>query len=190
MAAAGEVGYLEGIRISAHDGSPEGRGPRGQAWRSQTPVFEEASGSISTTKLWTERAKASGLGASAALPVYRGGRLWAVFTLFHCETDEFDAELQRVLTDLAQDVGYGLDRLDLARREYEASAFNQALLNSLTAGVHVMRYPERIFELANSRMLEMTGAGSNPELSAATHGSSIRTTKLLPGGGLRPAGTS
>lgn len=166
VAAAGEVGSLEGIRISAHEDPPEGRGPRGQAWRSQTPVFEEASGSISTTKLWTERAKASGLGASAALPVYRGGRLWAVFTLFHCETDEFDAELQRVLTDLAQDVGYGLDRLDLTRREYETSAFNRALLDSLTAGVYVIRYPERIFELANSRMLEMTGAGSNPELSA------------------------
>ncbi len=151
VAAAARVGYLEGIRVSARDDLPEGRGPRGQAWRSQTPMFEEVFGDHPHTKLWAERAKTFGLGASAALPVYRGGRLWAVFTLFHGETDVFDAELQQVVTDLAQDVGYGLDRLDLTRREHEASAFNKALLNNLMAGVHVMRYPERIFERVNSK---------------------------------------
>ena len=164
FAAAGAVEYLTDIRISALPDIPEGQGPAGNAWRSRIPVYTHSFPENPFATPWAERARIFGLRASASLPIYRDGRLWAVFHLYHNETDIFDADLQHVLTDLAQDVGYGLDRLDLSRRERETSAFNEALLNSLTAGVHVMRYPERIFEQANTRMLEMTGADSMDEL--------------------------
>ena len=157
VAAAGEVGYLEGIRVSLSEKIPEGRGPRGQAWRNQTPVFEDSFIKKPYTRPWAERAKAFGLGASASLPVYRGGNLWAVLSLFHGETDVFDADLQKVVVDLAHDIGHGLDLLDLTRREREASAFNEALFNSMTAGVHVVRYPERVFVEVNQGFLEILG---------------------------------
>ena len=163
-AAAGAAGYLEDIRISAHPEIPEGRGPTGRTWRSQHPLFNVAFPSNPGMRPWAERAAAFGIGSGAALPIYRGGHIWAVFMLYHQEVNVFDAKLQAILTNLAQDIGHGLDRLDLAYREQETSAFNEALLNTLTAGVNVMCYPERIIERVNTRMLEIAGAESMAEL--------------------------
>ena len=113
---------------------------------------------------WAQCAEAFGIKASASLSIFRGGKRWAVLTVYHGEENIFDADLQKILTDLAQDVGYGLDRLDILRREREANAFNEALLNTQSSGIGIIRFPERVFERVNARMLEMLGASSLEDL--------------------------
>ena len=164
LAAAGPVGYLAGIRISASAELPEGQGPAGLSWRDQKLVYNASFTKNPRMKPWAQRAEAFGISANAALPIFRGGKRWAVLAMGHGEDNIFDADLQKILTDLAKDVGYGLDRLDILRREREANAFNEVLLNTQSSGIGVIRFPERIFERVNARMLEMLGASSPEDL--------------------------
>ncbi len=160
VAAAGAVDYLGGIRISTSAEIAEGQGPVGQSWRDQKPVYNASFTKNPRMNPWTQRAQAFGMGANASLPIYRGDNLWAVLAVYHSEENIFDADLQKILEDLAKDVGYGLDRLDILRKEREANAFNELLLNAQTSGINVMRYPERIIERVNARMLEIFEASS------------------------------
>ncbi|MHB1495029.1 MAG: EAL domain-containing protein [Acidithiobacillus sp.] len=143
---------------------PEGQGPAGQSWRDQKPVYNASFTKNPRMKPWAQRAEAFGIGANAALPIFRGGKQWAVLAVGHGEENIFDADLQKILTDLAQDVGYGLDRLDILKREREANIFNEALLNTQSSGIGIVRLPERVLERANARMLKMLGASSLEDL--------------------------
>ncbi|MHB1321808.1 MAG: bifunctional diguanylate cyclase/phosphodiesterase [Acidithiobacillus ferrivorans] len=165
LAGAGAaLGYLSGIRISTSAEHPEGQGPVGQSWRDQKPVYIFSISQNSHMIPWAQRAETFGMKAGAALPIFRGGKRWAVLMVYHGEENIFDADLQKILTDLAQDVGYGLDRLDILRKEREANAFNEALLNTQSSGIGVVRFPERILERVNARMLKMLGASSPGDL--------------------------
>jgi len=114
--------------------------------------------------MWANRAVQYGFSSCAALPIYRGGVIWAVLTIYHSEENVFDDELRLLLEELAQDIGFGLDHIDLTSKERAANAFNDVLLNSLTAGINVVRFPERVIERVNERMLEMFGASSLDDL--------------------------
>ncbi|MHB1269002.1 MAG: diguanylate cyclase domain-containing protein, partial [Acidithiobacillus ferriphilus] len=165
LAATGAaLGYLSGIRISTSAEHPEGRGPVGQSWRDQKPVYIFSISQNAHMLPWAQRAETFGMKAIAALPIFRGGKQWAVLAVYHSEENIFDADLQKILTDLAQDVGHGLDRLDILKREREANVFNAALLNSQSSGIEVVRFPERIIERVNTRMLKMLGASSLEDL--------------------------
>ena len=164
LSAAGAVDYLAGIRIPTSAELPEGQGPVGWSWRNQKPVYIFSISQSPQMIPWVQRAEAFGIRASASLPIFRGGERWAVLTVYHGEGNAFDADLQRILTNLAQDIGYGLDRLDTLRREREANAFNEALLNTQSSGIGIIRFPERVFERVNARMLEMFGASSLEDL--------------------------
>ena len=164
LAAAGPMGYLAGIRISASAELPEGQGPAGQSWRDQKPVYNASFTKNPRMKPWAQRAETFGIKAGAALPIFRGGKQWAVLAVGHGEENIFDADLQKILTDLAQDVGYGLDRLDILKRERETNVFNEVLLNSQSSGIGVVHFPERVLERVNTRMLEMLVASSPEDL--------------------------
>ncbi len=164
LAAAGAVGYLDGIRISISEKLPEGRGSAGQCWRSQKSVFNVSFLNAPHRKPWEDRTRAYGFASSASLPILRGGKLWAILGTYLGEENIQDTEVQKILTDLAQDIGYGLDRLDSENKEKEVNALNMALLDSLTAGINVTRYPDRVIERVNKRMLDIIGASSMSEL--------------------------
>ncbi|MBU2828555.1 EAL domain-containing protein [Acidithiobacillus ferriphilus] len=196
LAAAGAaLGYLSGIHISTSAELPEGQGPAGQSWRDQKPVYIFSISQNSHMLPWAQRAETFGMKAGAALPIFRGGKRWAVLVVYHGEENIFDADLQKILTDLAQDIGYGLDRLDILRKEREVNAFNEALLNTQSSGIGVVRFPERILERVNARMLKMLGASSPGELigqqaraiypDAATYArvSAVEQTALSEGNG-------
>jgi diguanylate cyclase (GGDEF)-like protein len=84
--------------------------------------------------------------------------------IYPSEENVFDDELRALLEELAKDIGFGLDHIDLTIKERAASVFNEVLLNSLTAGINVVRFPDRVIERVNERMLEMFGAASLDDL--------------------------
>ncbi len=68
-------------------------------------------------------------------------------------------QLVKELTlELANDLMRASQRIGLIKRDLEISALNESLLGSLGVGINVVRYPERIIEIANERLLEIAGA--------------------------------
>ena len=163
-AASGEIGYLNGIRISNRGDIPEGKGPVGRAWRMQQPIFYNDIEDTPSMTPWKDRIIQFGLKSSASLPIYRRGQIWGILIVYHIEEDVFEDYLQEILIDLARDIGYGLDRIDLAIQERQASHLNDILLSSMNAGINVMRYPERLVETVNPKMIEIYGAKSVSDL--------------------------
>ncbi len=164
VAAAGEsIHYLDGIRITTDSASPEGNGPTARCWREARPVLASFKDDARLTP-WREHAKEFGIGSSANFPIFRDGEPWAVITFYTSSMEKFDPVLTTLLEELCDEISRGLDRLELQRRESLANEFNGTLLESLTVGVNVTRYPERIMERVNRALVQIAGVSDESEL--------------------------
>ncbi|HEU4669394.1 MAG TPA: EAL domain-containing protein [Dyella sp.] len=150
------MGYLDGLRVSADETLPEGGGSSSRTWREGVSYYNRSFAHTGFLRPWQERAARFGIGASATLPIRRGGRMWAVLTVYHAQEDVFDAELRAVLEAIVGSISRGLDRLDLIHREREIQALNQAMLDSTTVGVVLLH--ERRVARANERAAQLLGA--------------------------------
>ena len=164
LASAGASGYLEGMRLSIHAGIPEGQGQTGRAWREGKPFYNPSFEKNPVMRPWAERARLFGLRSSAVLPIARRETQWALLAVYHEKVDVFDHDHQAILEELAKDIGYGLDRIDLHRQERHAINLKESLLTSTTAGIATVRYPERIFVQVNQALLDILGYAGEDDL--------------------------
>lgn len=121
------IEYVDGIYISLDPSVPEARGPTGTAWLTARPVVSQNFLTDESTRVWHERALSFGWGGSAAFPILRGGKVQLVFTLYHAEPYAFDDKMVALLTEMAMDIGYALDRIDLVSEQVRT---NKALRES------------------------------------------------------------
>ncbi len=158
LASAGPArGYLDELVISADPALEEGRGPAGRVWRGEVAAFGDIPDTAHAAP-WTQRARTFGFRGTATLPLLRGGRIWAVFTLYATSADAFDADWRELALQLVGDISHGLDRVDALQRERQTLRFNAALLDNISVGVAVVRYPQRHLEHVNARLLQIAGA--------------------------------
>ncbi|WP_297910297.1 diguanylate cyclase [Thiomonas sp.] len=157
VAAAGATTYLEGLPVAlrAHDEPAE---PFGDAWHGGlAQLHEDLSGPGST---WSGRAAAHAMHAAAALPIRRHGRLDAVLSLYWGDAQEFDPEYANVLRDMGEDIGRGLERLDLIAAQQEALRAHERqgeLMRTVFSQIDVLiasRSESELLETACTRLLE------------------------------------
>jgi PAS domain S-box-containing protein len=103
-------GYLASIDISWAD-TERGRGPTGTAIRTGKPTICKSSQDDPHYALWQKAAKESNLGSSIALPLVIDGRSIGALNIYAKEPDAFDSEEVKVLTDLADDLAYGISAI-------------------------------------------------------------------------------
>ncbi len=114
-------GALWQLGVSLDPGDPRGAGPAAQALRegrlrTVADLWEEPE-----LAAWHETAVRFGLHSVAAVPVVVGGTVHAVLVLYAKGIGEFDEQdVQAVLTEIAQDLGFGLEVIDGKRRRIEA----------------------------------------------------------------------
>ncbi len=109
--------FLDGIHIPLDPAVPGGCGPTATAWRTQNPVMVQDYSADPLTQPWHESAKKDGLGAGAAFPITRGGRVQFVLTIYHGQSHVFDQKMINLLSEMAMDIGYALDRIDLVAEQ-------------------------------------------------------------------------
>lgn len=165
IVAAGHTNYLRNIQISKHKDLPEGQGVMGRAWRSQQPIFVQSIIHDPKMAPWHQKALEYGFTATASLPIFRQGKPWAIFSVYQDEENLFDEDLQKILRDISKDISFGLDHLETLTAQQQADAFNVALLHNLKVGINVVRYPDRVIERINQRLMQMYGATSLEEIT-------------------------
>ncbi len=127
MAAAGshpgDVAYLDGLEISTDPGAPAGNGATGRAIRENRPVWITDFAADPSTAPWRARAAEHGWVASASLPLRLDGRPIGALSLYGRAAATFDEDGRRLLTALADDIGFALDAMarDEQRRAAEAA---------------------------------------------------------------------
>ncbi|MEW5770224.1 MAG: EAL domain-containing protein [Pseudomonadota bacterium] len=113
VAAFGEgKEYLDGIEISLDTGHPTGQGPTGTAARERRAVWCQDFVHDSRTAPWHGQAARFHWGASASLPILCKGRLVGTLTLYAGEANAFDAPQQALLSEMASDIGFALERFE------------------------------------------------------------------------------
>jgi len=105
-----EEGYLTRNLVTWGD-DDRGLGPTGSAIRSGQPVINRNTQASAMRADWREEALKCGYASSMALPLRAGSRVLGALALYAVEADAFDQEDVRLLSDLADDVGYGIDTI-------------------------------------------------------------------------------
>ncbi len=120
--------YLNGLHISIRPDKPEGQGPTGTCWRNQKTVTVQDFQLNPKTHLWQQQAKQSGnWQSSACFLIRRQHQPYALFSLYHHETNAFDPLSVSLLNAMMDDVSLALDILDSEReREHYLNALAES----------------------------------------------------------------
>lgn len=126
--------FLDGIEILIDADAPNGRGPTGTALRTKRPVWCQDIQHDPSTAAWHSRAAKFGLHASASLPLHCRGIVVGVFVLYADIVNAFDEAAQHLLTEMAMDVSFALDRFhnEAERKQEQAQLSYLANFDVLT----------------------------------------------------------
>lgn len=159
LAISGAQTYMENVVISARADVPEGQGTIGQVWRSGHPIFNASFLNNTTLAPWKERALGLGLRSNTALPIYRDGKVWAVFSVYHEKSDIFDDQVQILLKEICINISMGLDRI-------YSQQLRSALLDNSVVGILLVQ--DRIVQMTNSYATHMLGMPSGALVGKST----------------------
>ena len=129
-----EDNYLELAKISWAD-VETGRGPTGTAIREARPVVLRNTRTQASGVPWREAALERGYQSAIALPLLGDDKgCFGALTLYAAETDAFDGAELALLSELANDLAFGIRtlRIRAARDDAEAAArYNQVLAQAI-----------------------------------------------------------
>jgi len=127
VAQAGfEEGYLKTVNITWAD-SERGRGPTGTAIRTGKVTMTSNMLTDPDFKPWRDEAIKRGYASSIVLPLTSGGKTFGAITIYSKEADPVSKDETELLTELANDLAYGITtiRLNIANKQAEKILKNE-----------------------------------------------------------------
>ena len=124
--AGSENGYLETLHITWAD-TERGRGPTGMAIRTGKVVVCRNMLSDPAFTPWREQAISRGYASSIVFPLIAGDKVFGAVTIYSREIDPFTEGEVKLLTELADNLTYGIEVLQLRAAREKAE---EALLRS------------------------------------------------------------
>jgi len=116
------LGFLSSQTIPLSGAGEEASTPPVAAYRSNRPVIVQDLLADERTRPWQEAARSFGWASCAAYPIVRGKKVQLVLNLVHGESHAFDQRIQDLLEEMAMDIGYALDRIDLVSEQNRINA--------------------------------------------------------------------
>jgi diguanylate cyclase (GGDEF)-like protein/PAS domain S-box-containing protein len=150
--------YLQDLVVHVSAERPEGRGPVGVAWREAHAVFVQDYRQDPRMAPWRREGEAVLWGSCAALPLRRGGAVYAVLVLYDTQSAAFSEKIRDLLERMVVDIEYALDRLDLrAERERSAAELRIAALAFESSGAMLVTDAEARVLRVNEALRQMSG---------------------------------
>jgi diguanylate cyclase (GGDEF)-like protein/PAS domain S-box-containing protein len=119
--------YMEGLQLSLNAESPWSKGVAGTAILGGHSVVTNDLWKSEGFEPWSERLAAHGIQSWAAFPLFQGGKIAGVLTLYSDDPNFFTTELAELLGEMADDLSIALDRLALAAKHSELEGELQKL---------------------------------------------------------------
>ena len=150
--------YLNRLNVHVSADRPEGRGPVGVAWREGHAVFVQDFRQDPRMAPWRASDAAVLWGSCAALPLRRGGAVYAVLVLYDTQPGAFSAEIRDLLGRMVLDIENALDRFDLmAERGRAAEQLRIAALAFESSGAMLVTDSAGRMVRVNEALQQMSG---------------------------------
>ncbi len=117
-----DAGYVSRLQVSSDPQHPEGRGATGLVIREGKHHIVNDIQATSYMQPWHDAATEAGVHASACFPIREAGRVIGTLNLYARERDYFDAEMVRMLDEMAAGLSHALDTLEGERQRELAMA--------------------------------------------------------------------
>ena len=112
-----EDGYLESAKLTSAD-KGHGRGPAGRAIQMGETVIVRNIQADPSLLAWRDEALKRGYASGIALPIVLNGRVFGSLTIYAEEPEAFDSAEVELLTELRDDLAYGIQALRI-KAEHE-----------------------------------------------------------------------
>ena len=163
-AQAGFVeGYLDNVNITWAD-AERGRSPTGTAIRTGQPALARNIPTDPAFAPWRAEASQRGYASSIALPLISEGCCIGALMMYAGEPDAFDPGEIELLTEMANDLAYGIgalrhraERMRVEETLHESEARYRALFDQNADGILIADLETKIFKYANPAMCRMLG---------------------------------
>ncbi|BAE52493.1 Signal transduction histidine kinase [Paramagnetospirillum magneticum AMB-1] len=133
IAFAGESGnYLENLQISLEPGAPTSEGPTARSILSGEPMVVDDFLEFPGTRPWHDKAREAGFRSSASFPIFNQGKAIGGLNLYAGQLAAFSPDLIDLLTQMADEISFGLDRLDLEASHHRQEQDLRDLIDRLT----------------------------------------------------------
>lgn len=106
-------GYLKNLNVNWST-TDRGRGPTGTAIKTGKPVVVQYIEYDPKWEIWRENALRHGFYSSISLPLISGGKSFAALVIFSGETGAFNSDEVKLLSELADELAYGITTLRAA----------------------------------------------------------------------------
>ena len=151
-----EDGYLETLGITWAD-TERGRGPTGTAIRRGKPCVCANMHQDPQFAPWREEALRRGYASSVVLPLMNEGRAFGAITIYAREPDAFSSEEVALLSELAQDLSFGIQSIRLRQAHAQAEELLRRSEERYRSIVELS--PDAIFVNHDGRMAFVNPAG-------------------------------
>ncbi|MEA3108968.1 MAG: hypothetical protein QOI88_3573, partial [Gammaproteobacteria bacterium] len=108
----GEEGYVDQIRLTVRAGTPDSERPACRALRQSEPVICNDIATDTTLGELRDELLRRGHRSLGCFPLVTAGRPTAVIALFAGDSNAFDAEERRLLSELSGDISFALDHIE------------------------------------------------------------------------------
>ncbi len=163
VAQAGyEKGYIETLNITWAD-TDRGRGPTGTAIRTGKVSINRDVLSNPDYALWRDEAIKRGYQSSIAIPLIYDDRILGAISIYAPEPDAFDGEEVRLLTELANDLAYGIAVLRMCAEHKRAEEEQTRLRRRLEMLWNIARMADADYPtLCDHVLVEITAMTQSP----------------------------
>ncbi|HEU5397170.1 MAG TPA: PAS domain S-box protein, partial [Verrucomicrobiae bacterium] len=172
--AGKEGAYLEKIRISWGD-NERGRGPTGTAVRTGKVTICHDLANDPNLAPWREQAMRHGFGSSIVLPLLDGSTVFGALSIYSSDVRAFDAPEEKLLTELANDLAYGVlalrarhDQQHAREKLRQSEQLYHSVVTAMAEGMVVQGVDGRIIavnpaaeQIQGRTMAEMLGRTSD-----------------------------
>ncbi len=163
-----EEGYLETLKITWAD-TDRGRGPTGTAIRECKPAGCRNMLTDPKFKPWLQEAIKRGYSSSIVLPLMSDGKAFGAVTVYSEESDPFTHDETALLSELANDLAYGITAIRLRAAHAEAVLAlrqNEERYRGLVevAPDALLIHRDGLVEFTNPAALQLFGASSLEEI--------------------------
>jgi len=114
-----EEGYLETLKITWAD-TERGQGPTGDAIRTGKPSFCRNILTDPKFKPWSEDAIKRGYASSLVLPLFNNNEVFGTLNIYFRESDPFTNDEIKLLSELADNLAYGIKAIRLQTENKQA----------------------------------------------------------------------